>query len=105
VNGNLTPAEDTIYAIAPWRRADMIRDLHDLAAFLTTHLDCPVPDTGVFTIPIQGDDRAEREEAVLAVAMHLGVHAVVADGWLCAARQFGPVTLQARTPARKAAAA
>ena len=105
MNGNLTPAEEAIRAVDPWRRADLIRDLADLSAFLATHLDVAVPDRGVFTIAVPGDDRAEREEAVLMVAVRLGVSAVRdGDGCLCAARQFGPVTLEARTPARKAAA-
>lgn len=106
MKGNWTPAEEAINAIAPWRRADLIRDLLYLAAFLECHPDVPVPDTGLFIIPALGDGPDERRNDVLATADALGVVATVdGDGFLSAVRQFGPVTLRARTPARKAARA
>lgn len=106
MNGNLTPAEEAIRAIAPWRRNDLLRDLGDMTFYIATHPDVPVPDRVVLTIPVTGDDPGEREYAVLMTAIALGVAAVRdADGCLCASRSYGPVTLEARTPARKAAKA
>jgi hypothetical protein len=106
VNGNLTPAEETLRALAPWRRADIIINLIDLAAFLETHPDVPVPDFGVLTIPALGDGPDERACNVLATAVALEVCARPgADGCLCASRTFGTLTIEARTPPRKAQAA
>lgn len=106
MNGNLTPAEEARRAIDPWRRADLIRDLIDLAAYYATHTDVPIPDRCVFPLPVHGDSPAERDWDVLETARKLDVSATTgADGCRCASRQIGTLTLEARTPARKAAAA
>jgi hypothetical protein len=105
VNGNQAPPE-ALHAIDPWRRTDYVRDMIDAAVFLATHLGVPLPDRITADLEVHGHDPDERERDVLITAEALGVIAVEdGDGWLCAARQFGPVTLQARTPPRKAAAA
>jgi hypothetical protein len=104
VNGP-TPAEEAIRAVDPWRRADLVRDLMAMAFDIATHPDWPVPDRVVLTIPVHGDDPAGRRYDVLMTAVALGVRVVeCGDGCLCAAHTVGPVTLEARTPARKAAA-
>jgi hypothetical protein len=109
VNGNLTPAAQTHHALDPWRRTDYVRDMIDAAVFIATHLGVPCPCRITAELEVHGDDDDEREQDILMTAAALGVVIAVEvvddEGWLCASRQFGPVTLQARTPARKAQAA
>lgn len=106
MNGNLTPHEETLLALAPWLRRDLLRDLGEMTFDIATHPDWPVPDRIVASIPVHGDGPDEREHDVLMTAIALGVSAVRSpDGCLCASRRYGPVTLEARTPARKAAKA
>jgi hypothetical protein len=103
VNGNQTPRGEAIQAVAAWRRADFIRDLTDLIVYYTINLNVPVPDRGVFTL---GDGPDERAYDVLATAVALDVTAVpVEGGCLRAARQIGTLTIETRTPPRKATAA
>jgi hypothetical protein len=105
VNGK-TPAEETLRAVDAWRRRDLISHLGQMLFDIATHPDWPVPDRVVCTIEALGDGPDERQHNVLMTAIALGVSAVEdADGWLCAALRNGPVTLEARTPARKAAQA
>jgi hypothetical protein len=104
MHGNQTPRGEAIQAIAPWRRRDLLRDLGEMTFYIATHPDVPVPDHVTLTIPVHGDGPDEREHDVLMIAIALGVSAVrEPGGCLCAARRYGPVTLEARTPARKAA--
>ena len=106
MNGNQAPRGEALQAVAAWRRADFIRDLIDTAVYYATHLNVPVPDRGVFTIPALGDGPDERAWDVLATAVTLGVTAIPAEGGcLRAARQIGTLTIETRTPPRKAAAA
>ncbi|HEX3957761.1 MAG TPA: hypothetical protein VHZ03_14180 [Trebonia sp.] len=97
----LTPHETDLAAISPARRAELITALADLEVFYETHPKAPVPDHPVLSVRVTGDDRQEKTEAVLAVARALGVQAEWQDGCLIAARQFGPLTLEAHyTPSQ-----
>jgi hypothetical protein len=105
MNGNLTPAGQYQYATSPARRAEFFALLANIGAFYETHPRAPLPDHIVFNIDNHGDDPADREHDVKMTAIELGVPAVWQDGLLCAARRFGPATLEKHTtPARKAAA-
>lgn len=105
MNGNLTPAEEALRAVNAWRREDLLRELGKMLFDIATHPDWPVPDRVVLTIEALGDGPDERWHNVLMTAIALGVSAKEdVDGCLCAALRYGPVTLEARTPARKAAA-
>jgi hypothetical protein len=97
----LTSHEQDLAAITPARRAELIAALTDLGAFYEAHPHAPVPDQPMLNIRITGDDPHERAEAVRAVARALGVRAEWQDGCLIAARQFGPLTLEAHyTPSQ-----
>jgi hypothetical protein len=91
----LTPHEQDLAAISPARHAALIAALTDLGAFYEAHPHAPVPDQPVLNIRITGDDPRDKAEAVRAVARALGVCAEWQDGCLIAARQFGPLTLEA----------
>lgn len=90
-----TAHEQDLAAIDPARRTELITALADLEVFYETHPRAPVPDHPVLSIRVTGDDRQEKTEAVLAVARALGVQAEWRNGCLIAARQFGPLTLEA----------
>lgn len=104
MNGNLTPAGQYHADTNPARRAEFFALLANIAAFYETHPRAPLPDHLVFNIDVHGDDPAGREWDVKMTAIELGVPAVWQDGCLCAARRFGPLTLEKHTtPTRKAA--
>jgi hypothetical protein len=106
MNGRPTPAGPVHHALDPWRRDDWVRGLIDAAVEFATHLNVPCPDRITADIPVHGHDLDERIGDILMTAAALGVIATEdGDGFLCVSRQFGPVTMQARTPARKAAKA
>jgi hypothetical protein len=97
----LTPHEQDLAAITPARRAELITAFADLGAFYETHPAAPVPDQRELNIRVTGDDRQEKIEAVCAVARALGVTAEWVDGCFIAARQFGPLSLEAHyTPSQ-----
>ena len=101
MNGKLTPAEEAIRAVDPWRRADLIRNLLEAIFDLATHPDWPVPDRVILAIDPAGDGPDERRNDVLMKGIALGARVVeCGDGCLCAARHYGPVSIEARTPAR-----
>lgn len=77
------------------RRISLITALVDLEVFFETHPGAPVPDHTILSIRVPDGDDSAREEAVNAVAEALGVHAQWKNGCYIAARQFGPLTLEA----------
>jgi len=106
VTANPAPPGPVHHALDPWRRTDYVRDMIDAAVYLATHLNVPCPDRITADIPVHGHDLDERIGDILMTAAALGVIATEdGDGFLCVSRQFGPVTMQARTPAPKAAKA
>ena len=105
MNGNLTPAEETLRALAPWLREALLGYLGDMTWYIGSHPDVPVPTHGVLSIDVHGDSPGERCDDVLLTAIALGVSAVDDGEWLSASRTFGTLTIEARTPARKAKAA
>jgi hypothetical protein len=106
MNGNWTPAEEAIAALSPGRRTDAITSLIGFAVWLAIHTDVPIPDRIDVTIPVRGDDRAEREENVRAAAPKLGsVVARDGHGHLYAAHQFGILQAKATSQVTWEAAA
>lgn len=82
-------------------RAALVGGLTELAAFLVTHPDVPLPGIGgrvILTIPVpQGPEwpRGRRLEALDEIAVRLGVQVVKRHGTLYAERDFAGVLLQA----------
>lgn len=77
------------------RRASLLTGLVDLEVFLETHPTAPAPDCTTLSIRVPDGDDSAREAAVDVVAEALGVHAQWRNGCYMAARQFGPLTLEA----------
>jgi hypothetical protein len=87
-------------ALEGQRRASFITALTDIAVYYETHDGAPIPDCKTLGFRIRGEDDSEREAAVNAVAEALGVHGQWKNGVYIAARQFGPLTIEAHyTPA------
>lgn len=87
-------------ALEGQRRASFITALTDIAVYYETHDSAPIPDCKTLGFRIRGEDDSEREAAVNAVAEALGVHGQWRNGVYIAARQFGPLTIEAHyTPA------
>ena len=78
----------------PRERAELIRGLFELAAFVADHPEVPLPDVRASIFP-RGDDFAAEAGEVDRVAAAFGVEAKVraGGGHYGAVRTFGPVEM------------
>jgi len=90
-----TPHE-TALAVDGGHRAAFVQGLVDLAVYLTTHPDVPVPPSGdICYVVLHGDDQARRAE-VDRIAAALGTTASTAGSeHYQAVRRFGPIRYEA----------
>ncbi len=75
----------------PVARAQFVNGLRDLANFLGTHWDYPVPDNTDLLVFTDGNSYAERRAVVDRLALVLDVTPANNLGHYSAGRDFGPI--------------